>query len=233
MTSKTCYEKWVDGVTGESLVRDAARLSLRHRLKAVLQFLNLAANHSRENVEYVHLLRVWTRRSTAALRLYTRILPKKELRSIRRKLERIRRAAGDARDLDVFLGQMVDAETCQSSSFANRVRRQREKAQRPIKKCFERAHRRRRLQKLLDKILEKILNNVESSRLVRDWAHVALGGAVERFHCAFPSDSNDLQSLHRFRARVKDLRYAIELLVTAYPIELKSSSKLRRLTGHR
>ena len=91
MTSKTCYEKWVDGVTGESLVRDAARLSLRHRLKAVLQFLNLAANHSRENVEYVHLLRVWTRRSTAALRLYTRILPKKELRSIRRKLEKIRR----------------------------------------------------------------------------------------------------------------------------------------------
>ena len=38
--------RWVNGINGDTLVRDAVRLTLQHQLNAVLHFLGLAAEKS-------------------------------------------------------------------------------------------------------------------------------------------------------------------------------------------
>ena len=223
MTAAKHFDKWIEGLTSESTVADAARSSLQHRVQAVMEFLPLASEHSDENLEYVHLLRVWTRRSMAAITLYKKFLPKKQLRRLRKKLERIRDVAGEARDLDVLLGQIMPQESIVSNSLEARIRRRREKAQRPIHRCFRRMHKHRRLEKLLKNLLQSVSDNGESAQSFGNWAQAAMRCVTDRFSQAFPSDQNDLRAMHRFRIRVKNLRYAMELLAPALPVELKDS----------
>jgi CHAD domain-containing protein len=212
--------RWVDGFKRDTLVRDAVGLTLQHQLNAVLHFLALAAEKSSDDVEYVHHLRVSVRRMGTALRVYRRALPKKELCSIRKKLETIRRSAGEARDLDVFLEHLIGTGTGSSNSITARIKLRREKAQRPIVRCFVKAGRTKGLKNRLFKMLARIQKNNESaSRLVGVWAKKQLRDAIKRFYHALPSDSNDLRSVHRFRIRTKELRYTIELLKDAFPAE--------------
>src|SRR5215470_7965644 len=101
--------KWINGIAPDGSVVDAARVSLSARLTAVAHWLPLAAYHADQDIEHVHRLRVSTRRAVATLRLYRDWLPDKKRRSIKKRLKKIRRAAGDARDLDV-LGDYVKTE---------------------------------------------------------------------------------------------------------------------------
>src|SRR5207248_2386197 len=75
----------------------------------VRHFLPLAVDKPHEDAEHVHQLRVGTRRAAAALRVFADALPHKLLKGTRRTLRRIRRAAGDARDWDVFLSALPAA----------------------------------------------------------------------------------------------------------------------------
>src|SRR5262249_28190395 len=63
-----------------------------------------------EDTEYVHQLRVGTRRAGAAVETFADCLPPKVYRKVRRKLRRIRRAAGAARDWDVFQLDLAERE---------------------------------------------------------------------------------------------------------------------------
>src|SRR5262249_50059853 len=84
-------------------VTDAARHVLTARLEVVRDYLPLALHRSDEDPEHVHQLRVGTRRAGAALAIFSVCLPDKVFRTARKQLRRIRRAAGEARDWDVFL----------------------------------------------------------------------------------------------------------------------------------
>jgi CHAD domain-containing protein len=178
--------RWLNEFKRDTLVRDAVRLTLQHQLDAVLHFLALAAEKSCDDVEYVHHLRVSVRRMGTALRIYGRALPKKELCSIRTKLETIRRSAGEARDLDVFLEYLIGTGTGSSNSLAARIKHRREKAQRPIVRCFEKAVRKKGLKNRLFTMLARVQKNNESaSRSVGVWAKKQLRNAIKRFHHAF------------------------------------------------
>ena len=95
--------KWVPGLTPEMPVADAAKAVLAARFEVVRHYLPLAAEKPYEDAEYVHQLRVGTRRAGAALRAFRDCLPRKQHRTAKLYLRTIRRAAGDARDWDVFL----------------------------------------------------------------------------------------------------------------------------------
>ena len=87
--------KWIDGIDPDGSVEDAARRSLKARLTAVAQALPLAAHLADHDVEHVHRLRVATRRAIAALKLYRDWLPDKPARWLKKRLKKIRRAAGE------------------------------------------------------------------------------------------------------------------------------------------
>ncbi len=95
--------KWIDGLTADTPLTKAAETVLSVRLRTVGDALPKAAQEADKDPEHVHQLRVATRRADAALRIFEPCLPKKVHKAARKRLRRLRRAAGEARDWDVFL----------------------------------------------------------------------------------------------------------------------------------
>src|SRR5262245_29676581 len=98
-------DKWIDGVSPDDRTIDVAVYSLQNRFAAVVHYLTRAAK-TPNDIESVHQLRVWTRRATAALRLYEDFLPRRRSAWMGKQLKRIRRAAGQARDCDVLIQRL-------------------------------------------------------------------------------------------------------------------------------
>ena len=89
-------DKWAPQVPPDASIAKVAVGALNGRLDAVLNYLPRAALRPQEDAEYVHQLRVWTRRAVAALRLYEDLIPKRQLSWFRKVLRHVRRAANDA-----------------------------------------------------------------------------------------------------------------------------------------
>src|SRR5438034_937550 len=104
------FEKWLVGVSADSRTDEAAREAIRTRLDAVRHFLDEAVA-GRDEAEGVHQLRIWTRRASAALRLFKPALPNGRRQWLKKHLRRVRRAAGDVRDCDVHLERLEQQES--------------------------------------------------------------------------------------------------------------------------
>jgi CHAD domain-containing protein len=212
-------KKWISGVSADDATRDAAVHSLHLRLEAVQFFLPRAATRANKDIEYVHQLRVATRRSMAALQLYSKLLPPKDAKWFAKVLRQICRAAGKARDLDV-LAQSHKRDTRKGTGrFLKTLRRKRKAAQKPLVRIHRQLEKNNRLQKRIRRLLKKI-DAPKSNDQFGPWAAVRLRKIVKRFFDASPVDRSDLTALHRFRIRGKELRYAMELLAPAFPREL-------------
>lgn len=98
--------KWIEGLTPDTPAADAAGAVLRVRLAAVRDRLPAAILGPERDAEHVHQVRVATRRAGAALGIFRPLLSKKHRRKTRDALRTIRRAAGAARDWDVFLAAL-------------------------------------------------------------------------------------------------------------------------------
>src|SRR5438105_2246657 len=102
--------KWISDLTPDMPLADAARHVFLVRFQVVREYLPRAALEADRDIEYVHQLRVGTRRADAALRIFTDCLPSKVYRKSRQRLRQLRRAAGAARDWDVFLEELLARE---------------------------------------------------------------------------------------------------------------------------
>lgn len=79
---------------------------LKRHLKELRKQAKQAKKRGRSEDEPVHQLRICTRRADAVLRTFEGLIRPKFARRLRRKLGRLRRAAGEKRDLDVLLAGM-------------------------------------------------------------------------------------------------------------------------------
>lgn len=217
------FEKWIGGISSGDSVCNAAKRSLRSRLEVVRYYLQSAAERPDENIEYVHQLRVAARRCTAAVKLYAGLLPKKEVKWLRKTLRKIRRAANDARDMDVLAITHASDQDPGASGFLSDVRQRRQAAQGPIVAIYEKLTRNDRL----NVRVEGLLNDTSKwkcdavKRPFGQWATKRIQKTLQRFFKASTRDPDDLSRLHRFRIRGKELRYAMELLAPAFPSEFR------------
>jgi CHAD domain-containing protein len=224
---KGITEKWVErGAPGERVDEVAAR-TLQGRLDAVLHFLPLATEKAEEDREYVHQMRVWARRATAAVRLYDDLLPRRRSSWLRKQLKRVRRAANDARDCDVLLERLKKQTSRGAQRWLETVRAERARAQKAIIAIHERLGRDRRFERRIDKLVQRARDRGdekagEPAPSFVDWAREHLRPVVERFFDAVPADPGDEAALHRFRIRGKELRYALELLAGAFPEQVRT-----------
>lgn len=195
-----------------------ASRAIEGRLKRVAKLLPSAAKHPERDPEYVHDLRVASRRAAATLRLFEPWLPPTASRKTRARLDRIRRAAGPARDLDVIeerLSRLAAAggATTQLAAAIDRIRVQRAKAQKPILRSYRKA----RKQKWLGRHARSLLKQVEwrgegPEPLLSDWAGGALIPALRRFVDRSFDDLTDTRALHRMRIAEKRVRYSLEVI---------------------
>ena len=225
------FDKWLTSLRPDDPLSVAAAESLRSRIDAVRHFLPLASEQANEDVEYVHQLRVWARRSTAALHLYRSLLPKKRAKWVNKRIKQIREAAGNARDYDVLI-ERYQAEL--DAKLLERLHRLRVESQEPIRTVCRRLKRGRKLKRRTESLLDALSRSggrKSATTQFVDWAQQPLQRLVRRFERAAPADPTDLATLHQFRIRGKQLRYGIELLAPAYPPALKKKiyPELRRL----
>jgi len=189
-----------------------------------------------EDIEYVHRMRVASRRLRTRLQIFAPWLPAKKVESWQKQIRRITTALGKARDTDVQL------------DFVRQFREQlTDPRQRPgIDRLILRlAQRRTRAQTRVIKALEKVEGNhaleelaqtLRQLRVLRHLQHVEPRSA-ELYRLACQSISAQLANmlsyepyihhpesateLHAMRIATKHLRYVMELFTALYPGALK------------
>ncbi len=238
--------KWIEGIGPDSRINDAARRSLEPRLATVARFLPLAAHLAEHDIEHVHRLRVATRRAVAALKLYCDGLPGKPARWLKKRLRKIRRAAGDARDLDVLAKRIAEDDGDRLAPISARIADERAEVQPTILRIAERCGEDDRFIRKTAKLLRSIGPDDSSPAdklhaAFRDFAVAQLGSAALPFLEAMPDETADAAALHAFRIRAKAVRYTVELLAAAfgtelreeaYPIVEKVQERLGRVQDH-
>jgi CHAD domain-containing protein len=215
--------KWIPELTATTPLVDAARWALTVRLEVVRGLLPLALFESEQDVEYVHQLRVGTRRAGAALRIFRPCLPDKIHRQARRQLRRLRRAAGLARDWDVFVASMSARDNRRSEAqqpgldfLAGYARAQRIAAQARLQEAspdvpfgFER-------------FLAKAVAAVHAphsglgAHTLLELAQTLLPSLLGELNQSLAENLDDWQRLHQARIQGKQLRYAMELFAECF-----------------
>ena len=212
--------KWIKGTKPNEPLRKVARRALHARLETVWYFANLAAKKPEENIEHVHQLRVAVRRARAVLQIFDDLLPKQRSRWINKTLRRLRRAAGDARDLDV-LGERLAAiaqakEKSELDKIVTKIAKRRRKAQKPLVESYKAAKRAGFVKR--SRGLEKRVRwrKKQSEPVFAEAARLRLGPLVDDFFTAAEADLSDMTNLHQMRIAGKRVRYAMELLAGAF-----------------
>ncbi len=212
--------KWIKGLTPDQPLTEAARRAFRKRLKTVWYYVPLAAKKCDEDIEYVHQLRVATRRARAALQIFADVLPKREARWMKNTLRGLRQAAGDARDLDVLgerLGKIAkEKKGSHLGSIVKQVAASRQKAQKPLAARYKKA--KRKGFKKRSRALARAVrwHNNQREPTFAEAARRTLAPLVDEFVAAAEADLSDIKALHRMRVAGKQVRYAMELLARAF-----------------
>ena len=221
--------KWIPGLTAETPVAEAARAVLAARFEVVRHFLPLAVEKPYEDTEYVHQLRVGTRRAGAALRVFRDHLPRKQLKAAKLSLRVIRRASGDARDWDVFLAGLPGAKPFATAGgkpaldyLVGYAMGERSAAQARLVAAWETAG----------------PGFVETSTALPAAAHppgddapkdfgdlaaVQFGRLLREFDDAVKENPTEPAALHQLRIRGKRARYALEIFADCFPPQFKDA----------
>ncbi len=214
------FEKWIKDASPERPTAKVAASTLKQRLRAVEKYLQRAADRSRGRVEDVHQLRIWTRRAGAAIDLYRDLLPKDSARAMTKTLKRVRKAANEARDIDVLVERLLPDDTIPNKTkLLKRLRKRRRRAQRPIRKIRQRLIASGQFRRCA-KQLRRGLSSKRGKRRFDVWSRERMQPVIAEFLLAGKSDHTDFDRLHAFRIQTKKLRYALELTTAAFSTEI-------------
>lgn len=218
-------EKWLTAVGPDAPITRAARKALKVRLAAVEHFLKQAgqvSGQADDDAEAVHQLRIWTRRATAALRLFDDVLPRRTAKWLKRKLRSIRRTAGEARDCDVLAERLESGDLPGLAPTAVHLRVRRKRAEKQLAKSYKSLIRGKRFCRKSDKLLGKIGRREKSRKSPGQpkfgpWCRAQLRPLAEVFFELAAGDLSKDARLHELRLAGKRLRYALELAPAALP----------------
>lgn len=214
------FEKWLTTATADSPADSVARAALAERLLAVCHFLDRALGGA-EEAEGIHQLRVWTRRASAALKLFEPAVPDSQRKRMKKSLRKLRRTAGRIRDCDIHLHRLKREEAKIPKRVIRELKRERQEARQKLNKLRRHLQKNGRLQQLIERLLEKIgWPKRHSSREPPPFGSFCLEQlrplGEDFFKLSGAELSND-KALHALRIAGKRLRYALELAPAALP----------------
>jgi CHAD domain-containing protein len=175
----------------------------------VRHYLPLAAEHAAEDLEHVHQLRVATRRASSAVWIFRKLLSNKAHRGMKRVLRAIRRAAGEARDWDVFLTKVIRENDPAADFLTGYALQERLSAQDAIKAVA--AEQAAAIQEVCASVPAAVHNLTGQDRLFGDQASQVLGDLFKRFNTEVMGNPTSPEELHQLRITTKRLRYSIEV----------------------
>ncbi len=216
--------KWLDQLSSKACITDAARVAIPRRLESVFYYVPLVLHHADDSDEYIHQLRVSTRRAQAALSMTSFVLPAKSLQNWKRILRDFRQAAGAVRDHDVMLQRLQrtdnDYKLLSSSDQTAVVEWLKSRRLQELDTCLTTLQRTaeqkpcRRWQQLVSEVQwtspdsEPLAHKVFETELQRQGKKFSRSGLLVLDSKVF---LEDITVLHRLRISGKRLRYTIEL----------------------
>jgi CHAD domain-containing protein len=215
--------KWISNLKPDTPLVEAARHVLFVRLQVVRDYLPRAALEADKDIEYVHQLRVSTRRADAALRIFAACLPKKNYRKARRRLRKLRRAAGAARDWDVFLADLLHREQTADAKHRGGLDfligyalGQRAAAHAALEAVYRKEG--PTFEVFLARTIDSIRppNEPSSPTVLVDLARPILFERLKELEQAALGDLSDYAQLHQVRIAGKRLRYAMEIFADCF-----------------
>jgi CHAD domain-containing protein len=214
--------RWIAGLSAGMPLLDALEVIFRQRYEGVLFYLPLAARRADENIEHVHKLRVACRRLGAVLEVLAEGFPEAPRQALLEQVEKVRRACGEARDLDVrrkFLESLLRLASVDDAAVVELLSEQtvvkRERIQQDV---------RRRLEKLEGGLRDagnELLSSLRKARrdVTGNLASFGTTGCrivTSELAALWDLSEKDLDSpatLHELRIACKHLRYAFEVFI--------------------
>ena len=213
--------KWIEGLTADTPLSKAARHVLEVRLGLVHEWLPAALHHAHEDVEHVHRLRVATRRARAALDIFAICVPDDTYDAAKKQLRKIRRAAGAARDWDVFItncvGSRIRWPAAQSPGrdfVLVYALAQRRMAQKDLEKLDHDYP--ARFKRLQEEALAAVTDK-EAPATLGEMAESVMADLLRQLDQAMAGNLDDYEQLHQVRIAGKRLRYAMEIFAGCFP----------------
>lgn len=224
---------------GRGGAKDAARM-LRALLKTVWRMLKAARQAGSaprrppEQLEPVHQLRVFSRRSTEAVKLFQKLAPPEFVEHMLDTIRRIRKAADEARDLDVAIESLTQGsellgephESGATQGLLQRLNKSREQAQEPLDALLKELNdddfpgQIERFAQALSATAEA--SSPDDSVKLDKLARKGLKRSAKNFFQAGKSDLTIDLKIHEFRIRSKKLRYTMELIEPCFGGEFNS-----------
>jgi CHAD domain-containing protein len=220
--------KWITGLTADAPLTEAAGHVLRVRLGVVQQWLPKAVHEADRDPENVHQLRVATRRADAAVRIFRPCLPRKAFKAARSHLRRLRRAAGAARDWDVFRLDLAAQREGRAEKdqpgydfLLGYAHGQRAAAQAGLEAAA--AEERPLLDALLTDTPDAVRPpaDLPPKATLAGLARPLLAALLHDLEWAASGDLDDYAQLHQVRIAGKRLRYAMEVFADCFDASFK------------
>lgn len=214
-------EGWLSGLEPEMSIGEAAHLVLERRFAGVERMIDRVRGDGPVAERAVHKLRVSTRRAGAGLVLFGDHLSKERSRRVRRVLKRVRRAAGGARECDVFVRQFAarmdgdDPQQVRAAAYlVGWLSSERRVAAASLRAELGADGRslRKRCAALLKSMESAGSERGERAPSLGMVARVALVPLVDAVRRSEGDDLTEMIHVHELRIALKRLRYAVEVL---------------------
>lgn len=220
--------------------------ALAKRLKAIKK--EMGGVRDALDIEYIHRMRVASRRFRAAFALFEPCLPPDRIKAWRRNIRRITRALGAARDLDVqidfvsrFLQQPEFSEQPSPYKLYKagidrlllRLRQQREEQQSRVIRSMDRLEESSIISEMEHyfqgilaeaKLLQISPRSPQTLALARDAILDRLKTLLS--YEPYVDDPKAIEELHEMRIAAKRLRYTLEIFAPLYEKRLESAIKV-------
>jgi CHAD domain-containing protein len=235
--------KWIEVPPAHAPATEVARQTLTVRMARIDEMLPLAAEHYEDDIEHVHQLRTSCRRASAAVELFRPLMSGKP-KALRKLLDRIRKAAGPARDTDVLLERFQEEAGSNSNvDYAiARLRLQRQNAQEDLVRVAQKSQKGKLKQALADTLDSLGPGKRDAQQLsFVQFGRTALQAASQDVFQLTGVSQPTIVQLHQLRIAGKRLRYSIELFYGAFAPEMRSDvypmieklqERLGRLNDH-
>jgi CHAD domain-containing protein len=215
------FNKWLNDIEPDDPVHRVVRQAIRLRLAAVVHYLQAAGKKSRRE-ESVHQLRIWTRRTAAALGLFEPLVPRSAGKKMKKRLRKIRAAAGEERDCDVLLQRLQSGEAQPPRAILRGLEKCRREARAKFAALRKKKLRYGKLAGQCDKLTGALAAGKRHSTHTLPpfpaWCRAQLAPLGEQFFERAGSPVTSDAKLHELRIAGKRLRYALELAPAALPV---------------
>lgn len=208
--------KRIKGLSPDMAPAAAAAEVVGLRLDAIRLLAPLAAHQWSDDVEYVHQLRVSTRRAASAMSAFEPCLKRKQARKTRKLLKALRSAAGPARDADVHLAifrHLLDeaegAERVAIEHAIASIRAERDRLQPPLTEAIDAIP-----DALMARRFTKLVATIKTPKglvTLADLATHTLAPLATSLRQIADVPTWTIEHLHECRIAAKKLRYACEI----------------------